>query len=268
MFLSTLVLLSSLALAEDSEFAGADAPAEVADAPESKVTAEFGGSVASGNVVYYTLNGGLVASHKWQANKLSTSMGANIGRAVADIDGDGRLNGAERNGGLSENARRYFAEGRYDRYFGEKNSLYALGGLLVDPFAGYDLRSHEQLGYSRVLVDTEDTDLVAELGFDVAQENYVDGVDPGNANIFAARIMMSGTHKFNEAVAVGDTIELYENVVDFNDFRLLNSAFITSALSNTLSLKLSHTLTFDNVPVEGFQTLDQVSMVTLVATLL
>ncbi len=268
MSIVSLILLSSLALAEDSEFVGTDDATDAIEKPETKVTAEFGGSVATGNVVYYTVNGGLVASHKWQQNKLSTALGANIGKAVADANGDGRLDDTERDDGLAENARRYFIEGRYDRFVGKKDSLYVLAGAFVDPFAGYDLRSHEQLGYSRVLVDTEETDLVVEIGFDYAQENYVDGVDPGRADIFAARVMGSFTHKFNEAVAIGDTLEVYENVVDPADLRLLNAAFVTSKLSDKLSLKLSHTLTFDNVPVDGFETLDQTTMITLVATLL
>ena len=67
---------------------------------------------------------------------------------------------------------------------------------------------------------------------------------------------------------MGDTAEIYENVVDPADLRVLNTAFLTSKISDKLSLKLSHTLTFDNVPVEGFRPLDQVTMLTLVATLL
>jgi len=261
--------MSLQALAEESEFEGTEKDVvEAVDINETTVVAEFGGSLATGNVVYYTVNGAVVATHRWKKNKLSGAMGIHVGKAVADGDGDGHLNEAERRFGLVENSRRYESEVRYDRFVGERDSLYVLMGGFVDPFAGYDLRTHEQIGYSRQLKKTDTTTWVVELGVDYAQENYVDGVDPNSAQIIAARLMTAFTHQFNDSVAVGDTAEIYENVVDPADLRVLNTAFLTSKISDKLSLKLSHTLTFDNVPVEGFRPLDQVTMLTLVATLL
>jgi len=257
------------ALAEDSQFEGTqkEKPEQFAQR-ETQVIAELGGSVATGNVVYYTVNGAVVASHRWKKNKLSGAMGIHVGKAVADSDGDGHLDRSERNVGLVENSRRYDAESRYDRFVGEKDSLYVLVGGFVDPFAGYDLRTHEQLGYSRQLVKNDSTGWVVEAGADYAQENYVEGVDPNTAQVIAIRLMTAITHQFSENVAVGDTLEVYENVVTPADVRVLNTGFATSRISDKLSLKLSHTLTYDNVPVEGFQPLDQVTMLTLVATLL
>ncbi len=73
---------------------------------------------------------------------------------------------------------------------------------------------------------------------------------------------------FDERLVLSDVVEVYESVLDFADLRILNTAALTSTLSGKLSLKLSHSLIFDNVPVEGFEPLDQTSMVTLVASLL
>ena len=255
--------------AEDSEFESTrkEQP-HAASERATTVIAELGGSHATGKVVFYTVNGGVVASHRWKMNKLSGAMGIQVGKAVADANGDGHLDAAERRIGLVENSRRYEAESRYDRFVGKRDSLYVLVGGFVDPFAGYDLRTHEQVGYSRQLVKNDETSWVVEFGVDYAQENYVDGVVPNSAHIVAARLMTAFTHQFSEGVAIGDTLEIYENVVTPEDLRLLNTGFVSSKISDKLSLKISHTLTFDNVPVEGFQPLDQVSMLTLVATLL
>lgn len=163
-------------------------------------------------------------------------------------------------------ARKATADLRYDRFFGERDSLYVLFGALTDPFAGYDLRTHEQLGYSHLFVANAKTRLVGEFGFDVAQENFVDGVDPSSADIFAARAMLGVAHAFNEGVSFEDKFEVYENVLDPNDLRLLNTASLTSKLSGKLSLKLSHALTYDNAPVEGFEPIDQTTLLTFVAT--
>jgi putative salt-induced outer membrane protein YdiY len=252
---------------DDVEFAGT-AEAEEAEKPEATISAEFGGTWTKGNSEYYALNGTAGGSYKWSQNKLAIGLFANVGRAIADADGDGRLNEAEREAGLEKNAERMGGELRYDRFFGDANSLYVLAGAYKDVFSGYDLRSHEQVGYSRVLVDNDSTDLKAELGFDWAQENYVDGVEPNYQDIFAARVLVALVHQFNENVAFADTAEVYSNVVDVDDVRILNTASLSSKLSDVFSVKLSHTLTYDNVPVPGFEPLDHTTMVTLVASLL
>ncbi len=263
-----LLFLSAIAFAEDPEFSETEKEAAEAEKPEATASVEIGASATDGNAVAYTINGLVKGDYKWSANKLAAVAGVNVGRAIADADGDGQLSNAERNAGSVENGRRYFTEGRYDRFFGERNSLYVMGGAFVDPFAGYDLRSHEQLGYSRIVTDSETTKFVLEGGIDFAQENYVEGVDPNNANVLAARVMVGLTHQFNEHLAFTDSVEVYENVLDVEDLRLLNSAAVSAQAADKLSLKVSHNLTFDNQPVEGFRTLDHTTLVTVVATLL
>lgn len=264
-----IIALACVAWAEDSEFVGAEQPpAEAPAEVENTLSAELGGTLVTGNAVFYAVNGALAGSSRWNRNKLSVGGGVNIGAAQSDTDGDGLLSAAERSAGFTQNVKRYWAEGRYDRFVTDRDSLYVLAGAFVDPFAGYDLRSHEQIGYSRLLVDAEATSLRAELGFDVAQENYVEGIDPNRADIYAGRLLVGVSHKFNDAVGFTDTFELYENVVDLSDLRMLNTATLSSALSTKLSVKLSHALVFDNVPVEGFVSLDQTTMLTLVASIL
>lgn len=262
-------LLSLSAWAADPTFAGAEMPpAELPKESEASLSAELGGTVVSGNAMFYALNGAVRGEARWKRNKLSGSARVNIGASKPDLDGDGLLSEAERNAEYVRNVKRYDGELRYDRYFGERGSIYLLAGAIIDPFAGYDLRSHEQIGYSRLLVKQKNTQLRAEIGFDVAQENYVEDVDPNFDQIFAGRLLIGLQHKFSDEVSFSDTFELYENVEKIDDLRLLNTATLSSALSNRLSLKLSHSLIFDNIPVEGYQKLDQTTMLTLVATIL
>lgn len=262
-------VLCSMALAEDPTFVGTEKPPEeVADQAEIDLSAELGGTFATGNAVYYVVNGALKSSYKKELNKFGLIAGVNVGSAIPDTDGSGSISETEREAGFARNAQRYAVDARYDRFFGERTSLYVLAGAYQDPFAGYDLRSHEQVGYSRILVKTEATGLVAELGADYAQENYVAGVDPNTANVFAGRVLVSFNHNFSATTGFSDTAETYVNVLDPTDVRVLNTATLSTALSSKFSLKLSHTLTFDHQPVEGFQPLDQATMVTLVASIL
>jgi len=264
-----LLLWGSMALAVDEvEFAAADTTLTESVAPVTTLSAELGGAFASGNSVYQTLNSALTGSQRWSANRISLDGSTNVTSSVIDSDGDGILNETERAVGLAESARRYEGELRYDRYLGDKQSLYALLGGFVDPFAGYDRRTHEQLGYSRIFVDDNATHLVGELGADVAQENYVEGIEPNTSTVYAGRAMVGVVHQLNESVTVSEKAETYVNILDADDFRVLNELAISSQISSALSLKLSQALTYDNVPVTGYRPMDMTTMVTLVATLL
>jgi hypothetical protein len=263
-----LLFASAVVSAAEPEFVDPAAVGQKFDEPETHLSAELGGAFATGNVNYYTVNGLLSGSHRAGRNQFALDAGVNLGKGAQDADGDGILSDAELAADKVEIARKFWGDARYDRFIGEHGSLYILGGALSDIYAGYDLRTHEQIGYSRVLVDAERTDLKVELGADVAQENYVAGVDPNFTMIYAARGMASLTHQFNDSLAFTDTVEVYENVLDLNDLRVLNEAAISAKLSDVFSVKLSNQLTFDNVPVEGFRQLDQVTLVSLVASLL
>ncbi len=151
--------MSLQALAEESEFEGTEKDVvEAVDINETTVVAEFGGSLATGNVVYYTVNGAVVATHRWKKNKLSGAMGIHVGKAVADGDGDGHLNEAERRVGLVENSRRYESEVRYDRFIGERDSLYLLDGQRLWPcfMARTSCGSHTT-GWAGTCTDTRST---------------------------------------------------------------------------------------------------------------
>lgn len=261
-----VMCLVASAQAEDSTFAGTAAPPEATS--ETKLTAELGGALATGNTNYYAVNGALNGSHHAGKNRVTLLAGVNLGaaRAIIDVDEDGVPEGIADE--FTENARRMYADARYDRFLSDKDSVYVLAGAFHDRFAGFDLRAHEQIGYSRFLVRNAETEIRVELGADWAQEDYVSDVEPAYQNIVAARILFGLSQKFGDQVTLTDQLEVYENVLDFEDVRILNAATLTSALSGKLSIKLTHALIFDNVPVEGFRPLDQTTMITLVASLL
>ncbi|MEN0066037.1 MAG: DUF481 domain-containing protein [Myxococcota bacterium] len=267
-------VLIAAAMAQTPGFQEAVVPAQSDDVevevekPETQLTAELGFTYVSGNAVLITLNGGTAFSHRWKKNRFQVPITLNVGQSIADADGNGSLDAEERELGLQENARRFIAEPRYDRFLSERDSLFLVVGFLHDPFLGYLARPHEMIGYSRLLIDKEKTSLSAEIGFDFAQEFYVEGTDPNSQLIYAARLQSAFQQKLNDNVSFADTLEIFENVVDLQDFRLLNTATFSSKLSDALSLNLSHKLLFDNVPVENFRKTDQTTMVTLVATLI
>ena len=264
----TSLLLAGFALAAEPAFEGTKKEAEVVEKAEYHLTAEFGGALTTGNSEFYTLSAGLNGSYKRGRHQIKLVGGAVAGSSRVDADGDGTLSDAEKAVPMSPNAGRVFGDLRYDLFLSDKDSLYVLFGAFHDKFAGYDFRLHEQLGYSRHLVKNDKLSIIAEIGFDIAHENFVAGVDPNTDLILAARGMVGFSYKFNDSVGLQDTFEAYENVRRPEDLRMLNTASLTAALGRKFSLKLSHGLIFDNVPVTGYRKLDQTMMVTLVASVL
>ncbi|MCK6507420.1 DUF481 domain-containing protein [Myxococcota bacterium] len=276
--LLAVALATPLASAQDdlASFSAADQATEKVEKPDTDLSAELGGALVTGNAVYYSLNASLAFAHKWSDNKLAIGAGANYSAGKADADASGTLSDAERAADSQELARKFFGDARYDRYLTQKDALYLWAGAVHDPFAGYEVRVHEQLGYARTLVASESTKLGTEVGFDWAHEFFTEPQAEGNdfleesdtyENVLAGRVGVTFSHAFNENVSLSDTADAYVNVMQPEDVRLLNTAALNTKLSNVFTLKLSNQLTFDNVPVEGFQKLDQTTMVTFVASI-
>lgn len=263
-----LLVLATLAQAEDSKFEGTKAPEAEVPKTEAHAAAELGGVLSFGNTESMALTGQGTVSYKWRKNQISGTFGINWGQSRIDTDADGFLSEAERAEDYTQTAGREYGTVRYDRFVTKRDSLYVLAGGFNDKFAGYDYRINGQVGWSHGFVDTKTTLFKAEAGVDVAQEDFVAGVEPSEQTVVSARIQASLRQNFNAHVAFEDTVEIYESVLDYEDLRVYNTAAISATMTNRLALKLSHQLAFDNVPVEGFQPLDHTTLATIVVTVL
>ncbi len=262
------LLLIASALAEESSFAGAKGGTETTPAPGAHATAELGGALTFGNTETMALTGVGKVDYRWTLHALSGTFGVNWGQSKIDADGDGKLNEIERAVGFVKTAERQFVTLRYDRFVSKKDSVYGLAGAFVDTFAGYDHRLNGQVGWSHRFLETVQTAFRGELGVDVAREDFVEGIEPNAATVVAARVLLGVRYRFNEHVAIEDTLEIYEGLLDATDFRVNNTVAVMAVLTGRVSLKLSHQLAFDNVPVEDYQPLDHTTMAAVVLTFL
>ena len=263
-----LLFVGSIAFAEESAFAGARAEADAKKLPEAMATAELGGILSFGNTESMSLHGQGAASYRWRQNAIGGTFGVNWGQSRLDADGDGRLNDAERVADFVKTAEREAASLRYDRFVGSTTSIYGLAGAFTDTFAGYDYRVNGQVGVSRAVVAQTTASLKGELGVDIAREDFVDGVSPNDQVVLSARLLIGGRYAFNPHVAFEDTLEVYQSLLAYEDVRLNNTAAVTAVLTGRLSLKLSHVLAFDNVPVEGYHPLDHSTSASLLVSFL
>ncbi|MED5372015.1 MAG: DUF481 domain-containing protein [Myxococcota bacterium] len=265
-----MMLMMTAAFAQEVAFEETNKAIEEAEAPEADLSAELGGAMTTGNTDFWTVKGTVTGSYRWQMNKLGMSAMGLTGRNRPDVDGDGILNNGERDLDRVKNAQKFDGGLRYDRFLGESSSLYAMSSAMHDYFAGVQLRTNEQVGYSRNLLKAENTSLLVELGAGVQQEWQIleDPAAEDFSNVFQARALIAFSHTFNDAVKFTESVEAYENVLDPADFRAVNRAALTMQLSENLALKLSNDLYWDNTPVDGFQKLDQTTMLSVVATIL
>ncbi|HND31559.1 MAG TPA: DUF481 domain-containing protein [Myxococcota bacterium] len=258
-----ILVLSLLAHAEEPTFAGTKDPTEVPKS-ETHLTANLGGNLAVGNSESFSLGAGLAFTHKWKANQIGLIGAAGLGYGAVDANADGFLSGAERCLGVKGNpcqptTEMFSLEGRYDRFFSERSSLYLLVGGLHDKFAGFQLRSHVQAGYAFHILDTERDKLKTEIGVDFANEAYVEGVVPSSTKLLAAQVAAVYSHSFNENVGFSDSLTIYEPMLTqpdgspfaphFTDLRITNIATINAKISNKFSITLADTLAWRMEPV-------------------
>ena len=168
---------------------------------------------------------------------------------------------------------------------GHEDHRRAGAGAFHDPFAGFELRAHGQVGYSRLAINETATHLAVELGVDVANEDYVEGVLPASAKLVAAQASVKFDHAFNESVSFADNLTAYEPLLTqpegaefapyFTDLRVSNTATLSAKMTDRLSLNVSDTLGWRNEPVaapEGLSetrsNVDNTLMIAFVASIL
>ncbi len=224
------------------------------------------GSMVTGSTSLGTLEAGSDLGWRGPRVGLGAIGSARMGRGAVDADGSGHLDRRERRSRWVETAKRLEGDVRLDHRLGARHVIYGVAGALHDPFAGYALRTHEQAGLGRKLVDTASTDLVAEAGVDVAQERYVETVEAEDTSVVAARLWVGLAHRFDK-VGWRQTIEVFENLQNHADLRVLHGAALVAPLGAGLALEPTHTLAWDHQPLEGYAALDQTTLLRLVASL-
>src|SRR5262249_24502657 len=145
---------------------------------EWKVQAKGGLNLTSGNSQTTNVTAGLTASRKQGNNKLGLDGGVAYGRSninVATVDTTDPMNPVITDLSRQEvtTTNNWFTRGRYDRFFTANNSGYVSALAAADRIAGNTFAGGGQIGYSRQLLKTDNNLLVAEIGYDLSYESYV-----------------------------------------------------------------------------------------------
>lgn len=293
---AVLLLVSSTVYAADPKFEFGK-PEEV-NGVEWKVQSKAGFILSTGNARTTSLAAGIDGSRRSKDNKFSAE--ANIAYVRSqlllgqDANGDGFLEASELSTLTQTTTQAWLVSGRYDRFFAEANSLFASARLNSDVPAGRALVAGGQLGYSRRLFKTDQTETLVEAGYDFQHQQYV-AIDPATT-IHSARVAALHSTQVGEGTLFALEAESLVNlnretapnpaggnlVPPLEDLRFNAGARLTSALTERLSFGFSVRLRYDNVPAPrpplgipyapGFvpfaDKLDTVSEASLILTLL
>lgn len=134
---------------------------------------------------------------------------------------------------------------RGDYGFGSNLALYARTAFDRNKFAGVKSRFAEGLGLVMKLQATDINQLNVEGGFELTQQDNLDGTSDSFSSLRAAstwKRMFSATAYFFQGV------EFLPNLDDSDDYRINSETTIVAPLSSHVAMKASYQVRFDNLP--------------------
>ena len=134
---------------------------------------------------------------------------------------------------------------RGDYGLGAKMALYARTAFDRNKFAGVKSRFAEGLGVVVKLAATDIDQLNVEGGFEMTQQDNLDGTNDSFASLRAAstwKHMLASNAYFFQGV------EVLPNLDDSEDYRINSETSIVAPLSSHVAMKASYVIRFDNLP--------------------
>ena len=134
---------------------------------------------------------------------------------------------------------------RADYGLGPRMALYARTAFERNKFAGVKSRFAEGLGVVAKLAATDIDQLNVEGGFEMTQQDNLDGTSDSFASLRAAstwKHMLAANAYFFQGV------EVLPNLDNSEDYRINSETSIVAPLSSHVAMKASYVVRFDNLP--------------------
>ena len=230
-------------------------PARAEDPPPPwKAGLELSYLETSGNTESQTLSAGLNVERNFSSSKLTL-----VGAAIYG-----------RKGGADEPAsdKNWFASLKYDKAITERFYLYLLEKTERNTLKGFEFRYIHQGGLGYYLVNSADDILKFEAGGGYIHEDQIKPFkDTGNPS---ARAFAGYTHNFSKTSRFDEWVEYLPNLKkdsnDKMDYLIVEETALITNLSGNLALKVSLNVTYDHIPLPGFEKSDRVFKTALLYT--
>lgn len=196
--------------------------------PPSEFNADLGFVSVSGNTSVTTLSLG----ERWIRRLARWEFRQDLGAVYGKTDG-------------AETSSLWRASVRGDYGLGRSMALYARTAFDRNKFAGVKSRFAEGLGVVVKLAATDINQLNVEGGFELTQQDNLDGTSDSFASLRAAS---SWKHMFSASAYFLQGVEVLPNLDDSDDYRINSETSVVAPLSSRVSMKASYQLRFDNLP--------------------
>jgi len=161
-----------------------------------------------------------------------------------------------------KNAESYLTELRLDYLITEKLFAYGIAGWMKDEFAGIKAKYYLGPGVGYGFFNGPKHFLSAEVGVNYTKDEYTDNTEKDYAN---GRTFAKYEYAFTEKNRISQSTEFLYDFDNSENYILISETALKSALSDSLSLKVSYLVTYDNQPVpETLEKKDTILGVTLV----
>jgi len=144
-----------------------------------------------------------------------------------------------------ETANLWRASLRGDYSLSRRWALYARTAFDRDRFAGITSRFAEGIGAVARLIATDINQLNLEGGFELTQQDNIDGTSDDFASLRGAA---NWKHWFTKTAYFFQGVEVLPNLDDSDDLRVNSETTLVAPLSTHVAMKLSYIVRFDNQP--------------------
>ncbi|MBV6522534.1 MAG: hypothetical protein MNPFHGCM_02682 [Gemmatimonadaceae bacterium] len=134
---------------------------------------------------------------------------------------------------------------RSDYDFSPRFAFYGLTAFDRNKFAGIKARFAEGIGGVAKLVTTDADRVNLEAGFQLTQQQNLDGSDDSFSSLRGAT---SWKHAFSKDAYLLQAVEVLPNLADRRDLRVNTETSIVAPLSSHIGMKFSYVVRYDNVP--------------------
>lgn len=142
-----------------------------------KASAQAGANVSTGNSQSLSLTASGAVAHRSGDDQLSLDAFGSFVRSrvdvAADVNGVAGIGPDEIRRVVQTTSKAWSVRGRYDRFVGQRDSLYAAATASGDEPSGKKLLAGAQLGVSRDVLRAGPSTLTLELGYDLTHQEYV-----------------------------------------------------------------------------------------------
>jgi putative salt-induced outer membrane protein len=142
-------------------------------------------------------------------------------------------------------AEQYLLGAKYRQDITERFLWYVRGGWGRDEFKGFTDRYVAGGGLGHRFLTGPKHSLIGEAGGERVNEDLVDGT---STDYTALRAFLGYQWQINDNAKFNQDLELIPNLDESDDWRARSVTALTATLSKTLALKLSYTMSYENLP--------------------